>query len=139
LLIIFSLVAGAASISVPHLGEPSSPVDSTISELLTNFGDHLLQDGLTKALIRGEQPSFLARVPAHTRHMLGLAFSELYCVEEHALTMAYLNGTSPHSYPDQRKRNRAIMLYTTPELLDNEIDRVSSAYATEVGQALGVI
>ncbi len=136
---LFSLVAGAASISIPHLGEPSSPIDSTVCELLTNFGDHLLQDGLTQSLIRGEQPSFLARVPAHTRHMLGLAYSELYCVEEHALTMAYLNGTSPHQYPDQRKRNRALLLYTSPELLEGAIDQVSSAYADQVASALGVI
>ncbi len=133
------MVAGAAAISSPHLGEPSSPVDSTICELLTNFGDHLLQDGLTKALIRGEQPSFLARVPAHTRHMLGLAYSEFYGVEEHALTMAYLNGTSPQQYPDQRKRDRALLLYTSPEILESEIDRVSSAYASEVASALGLI
>jgi hypothetical protein len=71
--------------------------------------------------------------------MLGLAFSEFYGVDEHALTMAYLNGTSPHHYPDQRKRDRALLLYTSPEILESEIDRVSSAYAAEVANTLGLI
>jgi hypothetical protein len=139
LFFVIRLVSGAASIAMPHLGDPSSPLDPTTSELLTNFGDHLMEDAKTSALVRGVQPDFISRVPAHTRHILGKAYAEIHCLQDQALTMAYLNGTSPMDYPDQFKKNRALLLYTSPELLEQEIDRASSEYAQAVGQELGLI
>ncbi len=124
---------------MPHLGDPSSPLDPTSSELLTTFGDHLLEDAKTVALVRGIQPDFISRVPAHVRHILGKAYAEIHCLQDQALTLAYLNGSSPMAYPDQRKKERALLLYTSPELLEQEIDRASSEYAQAIGQSLGFI
>jgi hypothetical protein len=88
-------------------------------------------------MVRGIQPDFISRVPAHTRHILGKAYAEIHCLNDQALTLAYLNGSSPMSYPDQKKKDRALLLYTTPELLEQEVDRVSSEFAQAVGHALG--
>ncbi len=132
------LVAGAASVALPHLGDPSSPLDPTSSELLTTFGDHLLEDARTSAAVRGIRPDFISRVPAHTRHILGQAYAEIHGLHDQALTLAYLNGTSPMDYPDPRKRDRALLLYTSPEILEQEVDRVSSEYAQAIGHALGL-
>jgi hypothetical protein len=107
--------------------------------MLVNFGDHLLEDRRTKADLTGDQPPFLARVPAHTRHILGYAYSELFCLDDQALTMAYLNQTSPLIYPDVRKKNRTLLLYATPELYEIELDKVSSEFAAHNGRALGFI
>jgi hypothetical protein len=71
--------------------------------------------------------------------MLGRAYSELFCLDNNCLSLAYLNGNSPMDYPDQAKLDRAALLLATPELVAQEIDRVSGLAAQQAGQIYGVI
>jgi hypothetical protein len=53
--------------------------------------------------------------------------------------MAYLNGTTPCAYPDQVKLDRAAILLATPQMVEVEIDRVSSLAAQQAGAVYGVL
>jgi hypothetical protein len=71
--------------------------------------------------------------------MLGRAYAELFCLDNNCLSLAYLNGTAPSIYPDQAKLDRAAILLATPQMVESEIDRISSFAAHQVGVLNGVI
>jgi hypothetical protein len=71
--------------------------------------------------------------------MLGRAYSELFCLDNNCLSLAYLNGSNPMDYRDQAKLERAALLLATPELVELEIDRVSSLAANQAGHVFGVL
>jgi hypothetical protein len=134
-----SLVCGPCTIAIPHLGEPNGPIDSTTVSILQDIGEHILADARVNSLRNHRRPSFFSRVPSYLRHMLGRAYSELFCLDNNCLHMAYLNGTSPMLYPDQAKLDRAAILLATPQLVEMEIDRVSSLAAQQAGQVFGFL
>ena len=146
----FSLVAGPAIVASGKLGEHSDVLDPSGTHTLTTLGNHLLaqelvdHQKLTDANLRANlppppDPSFLSRVPAHVCRLLGRAYSELHLLQDEALTLSFFNQTSPHSYPDQDKKNRALLLMATEELLDQEIDRASGLNAFRCGRTNGLI
>ncbi len=135
----FSLVSGASVVALPSLGQPDGSVDSDLATILCCIGDHLLAQELADATRSRAPASFLARVPAPVRNMLGKAYAELYLLDDNCLTMAYLNGESPFKYPDQKKRDRAALLLATPQLVDRELDQVSQLAAVQAGRAFGLI
>jgi hypothetical protein len=53
--------------------------------------------------------------------------------------LAYLNGSLPSRYPDQAKFDRATILLATPQLVEMEIDRISSLAAQNAGAANGYL
>jgi hypothetical protein len=134
-----SLVSGPCTIAIPHLGEPSGPLDTTTISILCDIGEHLLADERVNSFRLNRQPSFFSRVPSYLRHMLGRAYAELYCLDNNCLSMAYLNGTTPCTYPDQAKLDRAAILLATPQMVEAEIDRISSLAAQQAGAIYGVI
>jgi hypothetical protein len=140
LLFLFSsLVSGPAVVAMPGLGDPEGPIDTDVASILTAIGDHLLAQELADAPRLRRVPSFHSRVPVHTRHMLGRAYSELYCLDSNCIVLSYLNRDSPFNYPDPKKRERAALLLATPEMVDREIDRVSRLAAIQAGRFHGLI
>ena len=150
MLFFFSLVAGPALVATGRLGEHSDVLDPSGTHTLTTLGNHILAQELadhrrlTRANLEANlppppDPSFLSRVPAHFCRLLGRAYGELNLVHDEALTLSLLNQTSPHSYPDPEKRDRALLLVATEELLEQEIDRVSSLNAFKCGRTLQLI
>ncbi len=71
--------------------------------------------------------------------MLGRAYSEIYLLDNNCLSLAYLNGSLPSRYPDQAKFDRATILLATPQLVEMEIDRISSLAAQNAGAANGYL
>ncbi len=134
-----SLISGPCTVAVPHLGEPNGPLDTTTVSILTDIGEHLLADERLNSFRSNRPPSFLSRIPSYLRHMLGRAYSELYCLDNNCLAMAYLNGSSPMAYPDQAKLDRAAILLATPQLVELEIDRISSLVAQQAALVHGFI
>ncbi len=124
---------------MPSLGEPDGPIDSDTVSILTCIGDHLLAQELANATRSGEASSFLSRVPGPVRHMLGKAYAELYLLDDNCLTLAYLNGTSPTNYPDERKREQAALFHGTPQLVERELDQVSQLAAIQAGRFFELI
>jgi hypothetical protein len=124
---------------MPQITEHEGRLGSDTVEILTNIGDHILAQEFQDAPKLGRVPSFLARVPAPIRRMLGRAYAEMFLLDNNCLALAYLNGDSPNNYPDQRKRDWAALLLATPQLVDQEIDRVSSLAAIQAGLMYGLI
>jgi hypothetical protein len=137
--ILFSLVSGSCTIAMPRIKEHTGRLSSATVEILTNIGDHILAQEFQDAPRLGRVPSFLSRVPAPIRRMLGRAYSEMFLLDDNCLALAYLNGDSPNNYPDQKKRDRACLLLATPQLVDQELDRVSSLAAVQAGLLYGLI
>ncbi len=130
-------MCGPCTIAIPHLGEPDGPLDSTTVSILCDIGEHLLADERVNSFRMNRPPSFFSRVPSYLRHMLGRAYSEVYLLDNNCLSMAYLNGSLPSLYPDQTKFDRATILLATPQLVELELDRVSSLAAQNAGAAHG--
>jgi hypothetical protein len=124
---------------MPRIGDHEGHLTSDTIEVLTNIGDHILAQEFQDAPKMGRVPSFLSRVPAPIRHMLGRAYAEMFLLDNNCLALAYLNGDSPTNYPDQKKRERAALLLATPELVEQELDRVSSLAAIQAGLLYGLI
>ena len=145
-----SMIAFPASLALASLGDPVGPMDLSMFEVLSDIGDHRIasmmedyEEDLAKSVRDNstppELPSLQVRVPAGSRKALRRAYSLIYLVHEHALTTSYFNRTSPHSYPDPDKLEQALLHLATPELVDLELDRVSSQYASARGRHLMLI
>ena len=149
-ILIFSLVAGSAIVASGGLGDASGPLDPSGTVMLTSLGNHLLAEELSQHrkqckvneesnLPPPPDPSFLSRIPAHFRRLLGRAYCELNLLHDEAITMSYFNQTCPQAYPDPEKCDRALLLLPTEQLLDLEIDRVSGLNAFRCGRTLRLI
>ena len=143
-------MAGPAIVAVGRLGEHSDVLDPSGTHTLTSLGNHILALELAEyqELVRTNisanlppppDPSFLSRVPAHFCRLLGRAYCELHLLHDQAITLSYFNQTSPHSYPDPEKRNRALLLLATDELLEQELDCASGLNAFRCGRTLQLI
>jgi hypothetical protein len=132
-------VSASASIAISNLGQPNGPIDSVTAGYLTFMGDHLFKQELDAAKLRKKQPPFLSTVPAYFTRALRTAYGEIYLLDEHALTLSYINGTSPFAYPDATKVDKALLLLPSPDLIERELDRTSSLLAFRQGRALGLV
>ncbi len=133
------LVSASASIAMSNLGPSNGPIDSITAGYLTFMGDHLYKQEFDAAKLRKKQPPFLSTVPAYFTKALRAAYGEIYLLDEHALTLSYVNGTSPFAYPDANKIEKALLLLPSPELVERELDRTSSLLAFRQGRALGLV
>jgi hypothetical protein len=68
-----------------------------------------------------------------------VAYSELYLLDEFALTMSFINKTSPFCYPDPAKLDKALLLLPHPELVEKDLDHASRLLAFCRGRSLGLI
>lgn len=84
------------------------------------LGDAWLTSALANAIHARRRPYFIERVPVHLVRALRRAFSELFLCDELSLLMSYFNKTSPFIYPDQRRINKAMLLFPTPQLIRAE-------------------
>ena len=125
-----SLVAAPAAVAVCHLETPSAALDSGICSTLTSMGDHLLRQDAISAEAEGRPPSLVSLVPPYVKKLLGRAYSELYLLDDQALTLSYLNNRSPFCYQSQSKMNSAMLLLATPELVDMDMDNASAYNAS---------
>jgi hypothetical protein len=117
------LVSSSAFIAKSASFHPPGPVDSITCTNLTHFGDHLLAEERKIALESGYQPSLLARVPAQFKKTLSLAYAHLHLVDDQALTLSALNGTSPFDYLDESKIDRAMLFSRTyPQWPESEFN-----------------
>ncbi len=132
-------MSAAASIAVSNLGPPSGPIDSVTAGYLTFMGDHLLKQEFDAAKAAKKPPPFPASVPSYFTRALRVAYSEIYLLDEHALTMSYFNRSSPFTYPDESKAMKAQLLLPHSDLVQMELDRTSSLLAARQGRALGLI
>ena len=144
------MIAFPASLALASLGDPVSPLDPQMCQVLSDVGDHRIaavmqayEDRVAKALRdhtpAPEPPPLQFRVPAGTRKALRRAYSLVYLVHEQALTASYLTASSPHSYPDPEKHSQALLSFPSPELIERELDRVSSQFAAARGRFLQLI
>jgi hypothetical protein len=88
------------------------------------LGDAWLGNALNVALQANRRPCFIERVPVHLIRALRRAFSDLFLCDERSLLLSYFNKTSPFIYPDQRRLNKAMLLFPTPELVRAEFSTI---------------
>jgi hypothetical protein len=106
------------------LGTPSSHLDSSDCQLLAQLGDQLLAQSGDEGMATGRNLTLHEQVPGFVRRALGVAYGEIFMVDDYALHMSYLNGTSPFDYPMQSRYHKALLLFPTPQLLRNELEGV---------------
>jgi hypothetical protein len=133
------LASSSALIAASNLGPHTGPIDSVTAGYLTFMGDHLFEQERNAAKAKKEKPPFPASVPAYFTRALRVAYGEIYMLDEYALPLSLINRTSPFSYPDPIKAERALLLLPHPDLIERELDRTSSLLATRRGRALGLI
>jgi hypothetical protein len=123
------LVASSAIVAAAHFDIPLGPINTYACQALTSYGDHLFAEQKRIAEEADEVPPLLARVPAHFRRALALAYAHIHLVDDQALVLSYLNCTSPFYYPDETKIDQALLLLPSVELINYERDRASSEIA----------
>ncbi len=126
-------------IAVSHMGPPSGHIDSVTAGYLTFMGDHLLKTEREKALAAKKKPPFIATIPAYFTRALRVAYGEIYLLDEYALPLSLINQSSPFAYPDPTKAERALLLLPHPDLVEQDLDHVSSQLAARRGRSLGLI
>jgi hypothetical protein len=126
-------------IATSSMGPFSGPIDSVTAGYLTFMGDHLLKTERDRAVAAKKKPSFIATIPAYFTRALRMAYGEIYLLDEYALTLSYINRASPFAYPDPAKAERALLLLPHPDLVERDLDHVSSLLASRRGRSLGLI
>ncbi len=137
--LLLRLTSASAVASVSNLGPSAGPIDSVTAGYLTFMGDHLFKQERKAAREKKKEPPFIASVPAFFTRALREAYAEIYLLDDYALTMSYINRDSPFNYPDPAKIEKALLLLPHPDLIEQDLDRVSSLLAARRGRFLGLI
>ncbi len=122
-----------------HFEVPLGPINSQACQALTSQGDHIFAEQKRVAEEADEVPPILARIPAHFKRSLALAYAHIHLVDDQALALSYLNGTSPFSYPDDQKIDQVMLLLPGFDLINYERDRASSELARMWAHANGIL
>ncbi len=133
------MASSPAAIAIPKLGPFDAPLDSVTVSILTNLGDHMLKQEHDLAIRKKKVPPFFSTVPAYFKEALRLAYAELYLLDDNAIVLSYLNGTTPFDYPDPAKFNKALLMLPSPDLIMRDLDLASGTLAARQGRALGLI
>jgi hypothetical protein len=133
------LAASSALLASVHFEVPVGPINSQACQALTSQGDHILAEQKRIAEEAGEVPPILARIPAHFKRSLALAYSHVHLLDDQALVLSYLNGTSPLDYPDDQKIDQTMLLLPGFDLINYERDRASSELAHMWARANGIL
>jgi hypothetical protein len=118
---------------------PVGPVSYQECQNLLACSDHILAEERRLADEENVRPSILAEVPSHFKMLLSRAYGEIHLLDDLALVLSYLNGKSPHDYPDEAKVDQALLLLPGMELLNFDRDFASSENARIWAQANGII
>jgi hypothetical protein len=132
-------VSSSAIVASVHFEIPVGPIGAIACQALTSQGDHIFSEQKRLAEEKDEVPPLLASIPAHFKRALALAYAHIHLLDDQALVLSYMNGTSPFQYPDDSKIDQVMLLLPSFDLINYERDQASSELAQMWARARGIL